>query len=221
MRTIFLFFGCTALGAAAFLACGGEALVVADRSDGGTDAGTSSSSASSSGSSSSGGSDPGACCPRTPVVTDCMQLGGSATNTCVTTCHFPCATNWRVERDETGCELWRYDTPKGENAQCVAFDAGASTLCTPACNGAELCKASRTVGGAALPPPTDGGSCPPGTHVENGSCLSDWNYACVPTPSACGTGPITCLCAGSLCTATSALCVAAPGAQIGCEVEAP
>jgi hypothetical protein len=36
-----------------------------------------------------------------------MQLGGSSA--CVESCDFWCSTNWRVEKDDAGCEVWRYD----------------------------------------------------------------------------------------------------------------
>lgn len=59
------------------------------------------------------------CCPRSPAPSGCMLLGGSGA--CIQACDFFCSDNWRVERDERGCELWRYDTrsPKpGENGSC-------------------------------------------------------------------------------------------------------
>jgi len=49
-----------------------------------------------------------------------MNLGGSRNNnaSCATACDFFCTSNWRVEKDENGCEVWRYDVrePPPENA---------------------------------------------------------------------------------------------------------
>jgi hypothetical protein len=68
------------------------------------------------------------CCPRSASVSGCMDLGGASQDGCGTTCEFWCSTNWRVETDALGCEVWRYDTraphPE-ENVQCETEpDAG-------------------------------------------------------------------------------------------------
>jgi len=57
------------------------------------------------------------CCPRAETLSGCMQLGGS--ETCSDTCDFFCSDNWRVEKDERGCEIWSYDirSPKGDEDQ--------------------------------------------------------------------------------------------------------
>jgi hypothetical protein len=51
-----------------------------------------------------------ACCPRSPQPAGCMDLGGARPDVgCLQACDFWCSTNWRVETDDAGCELWRYD----------------------------------------------------------------------------------------------------------------
>lgn len=68
-----------------------------------------------------GGDGGGACCPRDPAPSGCMNLGGSSKDGCSKTCDFFCSENWRVEKDDAGCEVWRYDTraPKpGETSTC-------------------------------------------------------------------------------------------------------
>jgi hypothetical protein len=51
-----------------------------------------------------------------------MDRGGSrAKFGCSTECDFFCSTNWRVEEDENGCDVWRYDVrapEPDENAYC-------------------------------------------------------------------------------------------------------
>lgn len=59
---------------------------------------------------SSANAEAGVCCPRDTTMSGCMHLGGAAKNRgCGESCDFWCSTNWRVEKDESGCELWRYD----------------------------------------------------------------------------------------------------------------
>jgi hypothetical protein len=51
------------------------------------------------------------CCPRDPVVSGCMHLGGSRAITgCGKMCDFFCSENWRVAKDMNGCEVWTADT---------------------------------------------------------------------------------------------------------------
>lgn len=62
------------------------------------------------------------CCPRDSVVSGCMNLGGARSDgLCGEACDFWCSTDWRVEKDESGCEVWRYSvrspTPD-ENTAC-------------------------------------------------------------------------------------------------------
>jgi hypothetical protein len=70
------------------------------------------------------------CCPRDEIVSGSMHLGGSAENGCFVTHDFFCHENFRVEKDEHGCEVWRSDIRRpraGENSSCFAvrpFDAG-------------------------------------------------------------------------------------------------
>jgi hypothetical protein len=41
-----------------------------------------------------------------------MNLGGAANagGGCYASCDFWCSTNWRIEKDTKGCDVWRYDT---------------------------------------------------------------------------------------------------------------
>jgi hypothetical protein len=77
-----------------------------------------------------GATDEGDCCPRDEMISGSMHLGGSAENGCFVTHDFFCHENWRVEKDEHGCEIWRSDIRRpraGENSSCFAvrpFDAG-------------------------------------------------------------------------------------------------
>lgn len=73
--------------------------------------------------------DAGECCPRDQVQSGSMNLGGYSETGCHRTHDFWCSTNWRVEKDEHGCEVWRSDRispAPGENAQCMRIpDAGS------------------------------------------------------------------------------------------------
>ena len=53
----------------------------------------------------------------------CIQLGGPAVYGCYATCDFWCSTNWRVETDQNGCEVWQYDVRERK--------AGADLMCRP------------------------------------------------------------------------------------------
>lgn len=73
-----------------------------------------------------------ACCPRDTAQSGSMRLGGPAASGCFVTHDFWCSANWRVERDEHGCEVWRYDVRApgpDETSFCMAkpkpVDAGA------------------------------------------------------------------------------------------------
>jgi hypothetical protein len=76
------------------------------------------------------GGDAPACCPPDPgpVFGGCVHLGGMNRYQCHAVCDFWCSTNWRIERDEGGCEVWRMDYRKpapGENDLCFpGGDAG-------------------------------------------------------------------------------------------------
>jgi hypothetical protein len=63
------------------------------------------------------------CCARDEsLVSGCVHLGGKNQRGCFETCDFWCSFNWRVERDEAGCEVWEYDVRQpapGENSMCV------------------------------------------------------------------------------------------------------
>lgn len=63
------------------------------------------------------------CCPPDGQISGSMYLGGKADEggTCHKTYDFWCSQNWRLEKDESGCETWRYDVRSpgvGENGQC-------------------------------------------------------------------------------------------------------
>jgi hypothetical protein len=68
-----------------------------------------------------------ACCPIDTSHSGCTNLGGADRHGCYITCDFYCSTNWRVETDDGGCPLWKYDIRKpnpGENDLCwTDFDA--------------------------------------------------------------------------------------------------
>ncbi|HVH45368.1 MAG TPA: hypothetical protein VM925_23605 [Labilithrix sp.] len=73
------------------------------------------------------------CCPRDTTQSGSMRLGGSASTGCHVTHDFWCSTNWRIEKDEHSCEVWRYDLrapTADETPQCqpkvpsVPRDAG-------------------------------------------------------------------------------------------------
>ena len=80
---------------------------------------------------SSGGSgstpDHNGCCPPDPMIGSCMRLGGYSPGGCAVTCDFPCATNWRIERDTHACSVWHYDIR--------APQPGETTFCFPALDG--------------------------------------------------------------------------------------
>lgn len=62
-----------------------------------------------------------ACCPIDTSPTGCTNLGGANRHGCYVTCDFYCSTNWRVEPDDRGCPLWKYDVRKpkpGETDTC-------------------------------------------------------------------------------------------------------
>ncbi len=63
------------------------------------------------------------CCPPDTKMSGSMYLGGKAHDdgTCHQTYDFWCSTNWRIEKDAAGCQVWRYDirSPSaGETFQC-------------------------------------------------------------------------------------------------------
>ena len=75
------------------------------------------------------GTDGPRCCPLDPLHSGCMDLGGLAQSGCHQVCEFWCSTNWRVELDDQGCEVWRMDyrlPAAGESAFCLP-DGGAGT----------------------------------------------------------------------------------------------
>ena len=77
-----------------------------------------------------GGGKSAKCCPRDPMISGCVNLGGQKLGaSCEKACDFYCATNWRVEQDTLGCEVWRYDVRQpvaGEDRLCRATSGGAA-----------------------------------------------------------------------------------------------
>src|SRR5262245_36994815 len=67
--------------------------------------------------------DGGHCCPiASGGSSGCANLGGYTVGECHATCDFWCATNWRTERDEHGCEVTRFDFRQpqpGEDQRCL------------------------------------------------------------------------------------------------------
>jgi hypothetical protein len=58
---------------------------------------------------------PGPCCPTDSVYpAGCLFMGGSrGTSACGLVCDSVCITNWRLEKDDQGCPIWRYDLLPG------------------------------------------------------------------------------------------------------------
>ena len=81
------------------------------------------------------GADGPRCCPRDPMNSGCMDLGGLAQAGCHQVCDFWCSINWRVELDAQGCEVWRMDyrsPAPGETRECLpARDGGADADAPP------------------------------------------------------------------------------------------
>ena len=72
----------------------------------------------------------------------------------------------------------------GGHATDAGPDATAGTTdCHPACGSGSVCVGTGIQGGAVFF--ADGGVCPAGRHVENGICLQDLTFACMPIPSGC------------------------------------
>jgi hypothetical protein len=66
---------------------------------------------------------PAACCPPDKFLSGSMYLGGAKEpdGSCYKTSDFACSRDWRIEKDDAGCDVWRYDvaTPgPGEDRQC-------------------------------------------------------------------------------------------------------
>ena len=74
-----------------------------------------------------GGDAAASCCPPAKSLSGSMYLGGKNETGCFKTNDFFCSTNWRIEKDSAGCDVWRYDARApgpGENAQCFTVDGG-------------------------------------------------------------------------------------------------
>ncbi|AKV04589.1 hypothetical protein AKJ09_11252 [Labilithrix luteola] len=203
-------------------ACNGETLVVAENSaDGGS---PDTSTTDERGDAKVDGETTAVCCPLDPAPSGCMNLGGSAKTGCAKTCDFFCSTNWRVEQDDTGCQVWRWDirTPQaGETPQCFS-DAG-SAGCNPACTGDQVCAKYLVQGGIPFPV-DDAGVCPSGSHWNGAICERDPSYACVARPTSCGPAQLDCGCAESICASLSSCpfkCSSTTSTQVNCNCMAP
>lgn len=203
------------------LACNTGQLAVAENTDGGVSPISTSEGSQPSVDSTKGGQ----CCPRDPSPAGCMQLGGtSGASGCVKTCDFYCSTNWRVEKDNNGCEVWRWDTrtpQPGETKYCFAA-ADAGSECDPPCGINDVCVKDEQVGGMIILP-DDNGACPPGRHLEVDICERDPTFACEPKPASCGAS-LDCACAGTLCTGQSSCgykCQGTTTSQVNCLCQTP
>lgn len=208
----------------AIFACNGETLVVAENS---SDGGSSNPPDSNEHfGPSDAKTDGGACCPRDSSPAGCMNLGGSSKNGCSTTCDFFCSTNWRVETDETGCEVWRWDVrapQAGETQYCFSEGDAGSAGCSPACSGNQVCAKYQILGGAVVEV-DDAGTCPAGSHPNGTLCERDPAYECVAKPGACGPGQLDCGCAETICTSKSSCpftCASTTSTQINCDCQTP
>ena len=100
-------------------------------------------------------------------------------------------------------------------------DGGSATSCganPSVCGPVGVCLRKQVLGGVCFPP--DGG-CPQGYSVSGPCCVMDPAYTCVPRPSACASGELTCACAApTLCTSGYNCTMPKPG-EIDCTLLAP
>lgn len=199
-----------------FSACSSGLLTVAENSEN-NDGGSNSTSAEG------GASNPDGCCPPDPTPSGCMQLGGAkAANGCSAACDFWCSTNWRIEQDDKGCGIWRFDTrapAAGENSSCLPVSAGVSE-CSPACGAGQICRRLQIKEGIQSLP-DDAGACPPGRHPVGDLCELDPTFDCIPKPTSCSPGQLDCACAEQACASVASTscpytCQGAQGSQVNC-----
>jgi hypothetical protein len=152
------------------------------------------------------GADGGAgCCPISDPGNGCVNLGGAGQGAaCAPACDFWCSTNWRVETDDAGCQVWNYDTRSpgpGENQYCMLVDAGDGGGSGEA--GAGRIPVNHRANADPCAAPRPAGNCTGGTGVRDGGfmCLQDSD--CTAGKSGrCGNpgGPAGCYCSYDTCT---------------------
>jgi hypothetical protein len=81
-----------------------------------------------------------------------------------------------------------------------------------------ICLRKQVVGGACFIP--DGG-CQPGYSVSGQCCVMDPAYTCVPRPSACTGGELTCACAAPTLCSSGYSCTMPKAGEIDCTLLAP
>lgn len=97
------------------------------------------------------------------------------------------------------------------------------------CDDAEVCIATRVVGGG-VDFSDDNGDCPPGKHIEPQVtyCVADFTYQCQEL-SGCSTSDVRCDCGAGTCPSNAPACTDPqpdapfldPSAQLICELQAP
>ena len=103
----------------------------------------------------------------------------------------------------------------------------ASTSCVgTTCTAGQTCVAYRTVGGA-VEPPSAGGTCMAGKHLEGNLCQADFGYTCAEL-TGCSAPAATCRCAAStkcfgttVCKLPSDAAWLDSSADLVCELLAP
>jgi len=90
------------------------------------------------------------CCPPDAVRSGSMHLGGQRREGgCFRTHDFWCSTNWRIEKDDQGCPIWRYDVrapAPDETPSCQP--APPAPPCTP--GSYVYCRCANGADGTAL-----------------------------------------------------------------------
>lgn len=153
------------------------------------------------------GSAAAACCPPDPTIAGCMHFGGSrmGDDSCPFACDFFCSTNWRIEKDANGCDVWNYDTRRplsGENSYClpdkgVVGEGGADAAdAAPDSAGHD---SSTTGAGATCTSPTDCRA----YSSYCGGCTCEALEATAPDP-VCDAGAVSCLV--DPCSGRSVMC---------------
>lgn len=214
------FLAVTLITAFALVACNAKTLVVvADDGDGGAsragvDSGTTPSCATAPNELPDGSCSGSADCTVFPV--------------CTAETAMVCETQWACS-----CTAGQWSCSIGPNSgfgcsPCPNYvaDTDASTDatdCQPACASTEVCVKAQMLGGVFVPA-DDAGACPPGRHLEGGSCEPDPTFSCAPKPAACGSGALDCTCAADLCTSIQTCgytCNSTTGDQVDCRCLTP
>jgi hypothetical protein len=122
------------------------------------------------------------------------------------------------------CELEAGSGPPPDGGTIEVADGGYTPCGGAECGPGESCIATTTTGGPCEPP-GDGGTCPKGTTLEGGCCVSppETVYVCQITPAKCSGGVLTCGCSTSqLCNPSNACsCNGVKDNVLDCECEAP